>query len=347
MILIDDVKYSCIECIRGHRLSLCRHHTRPLLQVRSKGRPTVHANGNPNHRIAVFAQEVQDDCHGCANKKNPVVILKASEKQVLDLESGQILGKYHESNSHVAKRSPPKINDQSFINASLCCSNGVSKINKLCGCNSTKNINKSRILKNYIDKHLSEDQKFKLVQFEKPQVLKSTDGQVFDMVNVPSCSIPGSCCCGEECSCEGCMVHGKQSDTKLFDSLNNGSQFGVPETYKDLVLNMVPQPLVLESQKEHLDDYTEFLQKQVEAAGPKDEVKQEIKSEVKEEPLDDLNLCQCPSDGCGCSNCETHNIINGLKLDEFFDKNYLVDWGDNALAMLALLVKDVPKSCCK
>lgn len=58
MILIDGVKYACMECVRGHRSSSCKHHQRPLLQVRSKGRPVEYANGNPNHRVAVFAEEI-------------------------------------------------------------------------------------------------------------------------------------------------------------------------------------------------------------------------------------------------------------------------------------------------
>ncbi|GAA5994372.1 copper fist DNA-binding domain-containing protein [Rhodotorula paludigena] len=40
MVLIDGVKYACASCIKGHRSSKCTHTTRPLTEIRSKGRPT-------------------------------------------------------------------------------------------------------------------------------------------------------------------------------------------------------------------------------------------------------------------------------------------------------------------
>lgn len=179
MILINDVKYSCMECIRGHRSSTCKHHDRPLLQVRSKGRPGVYANGNPNHRVAVFAEEIAtptDDTdsedkgttstppltpRSC--KSQPIVILKASSKQVIDLTNGEIIGPYDESKTtkSTVEKAPPQqpiINDESFIISSGCCAPKVSKRSG-CGCcgNKKKDVNKSKILQTYIEKRLNKD----------------------------------------------------------------------------------------------------------------------------------------------------------------------------------------------
>ncbi|CDR43660.1 RHTO0S08e04126g1_1 [Rhodotorula toruloides] len=40
MVLIDGVKYACQQCIKGHRSSKCTHTTRPLVEIKKKGRPT-------------------------------------------------------------------------------------------------------------------------------------------------------------------------------------------------------------------------------------------------------------------------------------------------------------------
>lgn len=54
MILVDGEKYACVQCIRGHRSSTCKHTLRPLVQVRSRGRPSL----NSGHRIAVTESEL-------------------------------------------------------------------------------------------------------------------------------------------------------------------------------------------------------------------------------------------------------------------------------------------------
>lgn len=396
MILIGDIKYSCIECIRGHRSSLCRHHARPLLQVRSKGRPTVHANGNPNHRIAVFAEEISeepDDCGkkcadggGCGRKssKTPVIILKASPKQVLDLKSGQIVGLYDGNDQKVdpnSRPAAPVIHADSFVNTSACCSNGIKKLDKSCGCcnNKSRTINKSKILKSYLNKHFKNQkppamkqvqQPFQFVEPIKPESkfnVSSSDNneQVYDVVNVPSCSVPGSCCCGSECSCEGCMVHGNAtvndvakmfSDDLNADFFNNTAQFNttpIPQTgQKDLVFNILPnQPTPQTNQKDlvfnvlptqtapnnkSLEFYTNFLMLQLNQTFP------DYNSLKAEEDSPISNPCTCPTDNCDCSNCETHGIINGLKLDEFFSANFDIKRPADEFSS----PKPVKTSCC-
>lgn len=152
MILIDGVKYSCLECIRGHRSTLCRHHMRALLQVRSKGRPNLDfPHGNKNYRIAVFAQnlELEEDALSPGCKGNPVVILKASDKHVIDLSNGQILGPYIEEDPNKPRQ--PVVKAESFVNTGLCCGGASARVRKSCECNQTK-VLRLRILKTYLDK---------------------------------------------------------------------------------------------------------------------------------------------------------------------------------------------------
>ncbi|KAE8356041.1 copper fist DNA binding domain-containing protein [Aspergillus coremiiformis] len=37
--LVDGVKWACGPCVRGHRVSTCEHHDRPLIRIKRKGRP--------------------------------------------------------------------------------------------------------------------------------------------------------------------------------------------------------------------------------------------------------------------------------------------------------------------
>lgn len=57
MILVDGEKYACQQCIRGHRSSTCKHIQRPLVLVRSRGRPLT----DSFQRIAIFAEEIKKD----------------------------------------------------------------------------------------------------------------------------------------------------------------------------------------------------------------------------------------------------------------------------------------------
>ncbi|KAG2734780.1 hypothetical protein G9P44_002786 [Scheffersomyces stipitis] len=402
MILIDETKYSCMECIRGHRSSSCRHHTRPLLQVRSKGRPNVHANGNPNHRIAVFAEEISDDqklkspspvtVEKC--KKNPVIILKASPKQVIDLQSGQIVGPYVEdgSKSDISRPPPPVINSDSFINTSTCCGgSGISKPNKQCGCcsNKSKRINKSKILKTYISKQLSKQKsqiradyetkstkkfEFNIVKSEpvsSTKVLSSNDSeQIYDVVPVPSCSIPGSCCCDDSCSCEGCVVHGNTSASEISKLLpadfslhslnidmvsnvntvrNNLTNFnnGISDVNdinnnknstngnQDTGANDSPDNLIFNSLPDDFSNYINttlptlaanpILHSQTLPSVPNLSGNGQKFDSPNEDDSPSTASCSCPPNECDCSNCETHGIINGHKLDELFATNNPMD----------------------
>lgn len=369
MILIDDAKYACIECIRGHRSSLCRHQTRPLLQVRSKGRPNVRLNCNPNHRVAVFAKELNEnnpdkyagEIEKCSNKETAVIILKATHKKIIDFRNGHIVGPYDET---VEKTQTPYINDESFVYSSSCCPNGASKVKKGCQCNGNKSkkIDKLKILQSYLAKKMKpRNWEFvdatKEVKIEDDTSLDSLNGgkkqdynceaQVFDVMKVPSCSIPGTCLCSDGCSCEGCVIHGNTStnqvlrqvpvietpyQTKNADSFydSNSSESEPVSTFNSMYASTFP--LVVDSNIKQEPKWNVSTSNMVatlqEGAGPSPfepilslqfqdrenhripHISEQIESMIE-------NSCKCEDD-CACSNCETHGIINGVRLDEFF-----------------------------
>lgn len=382
MILINDVKYACLECIRGHRSSLCRHHRRPLLQVRSKGRPSVLASTNKNHRIAVFAQELAEDSDlELANcKDTPVVILKASDKHVVDLRNGRIVGPY----SEYMNKARPMISPESFVNARSCCSDGVSKARKSCLCNH-REVLKKKILSSYLQRRkdveiapvakttsccsskpkssccsktpdgllngsengqnghtrgngytaegmfqngLSTGTETKdtlaakanenlmasyipladpfgcdshtFVQSKTPPNGDS-DGQVFEVLNVQPCSIPGSCKCSADCRCPDCVVHNNaplQNDALKF--LNNDAQYG-----SNLVLTLADSKAAVPREQAYNAFLHQLLSRDTESPGPPS-------------PAAEEDNCTCADDACFCTNCDKHGIIEGYKLDDIF-----------------------------
>ncbi|KAI5949598.1 hypothetical protein KGF54_005475 [Candida jiufengensis] len=387
MILINDIKFACMECIRGHRSSSCKHHDRPLLQVRSKGRPGGYANGNPNHRIAVFAEQIAptksnsslssstsnsassstvESINSTLNneiiiekineeksqsKKNcksqPIIILKSSSKQVIDLSNGEIVGPYDESKTGRNKLEKPQIQqqplikDESFITSSGCC---IPKINKRnnnntngCGCCGNKkkdqsNINKSKILQTYIENKLNDQitsqLPIKQVKFitENPQLennIKNGDHKqhlqsekslinepIFDVVPVSSCSIPGTCCCDNDCKCTGCIVHGnlkiepntqqenfqQQDQSKFIIDQDSKSENLIFNTIQPTHNNNLQYPPNQEDlPKSQFQNSNQYIQDQ-----------------------SPTPICSCPPDSCDCFNCESHGILNGYRLDDFF-----------------------------
>ena len=41
MVLVNEKKFACATCIKGHRVSGCTHTDRPLFEVKKKGRPAT------------------------------------------------------------------------------------------------------------------------------------------------------------------------------------------------------------------------------------------------------------------------------------------------------------------
>jgi hypothetical protein len=376
-----------MECIRGHRSSLCRHHARPLLQVRSKGRPNVHANGNANHRIAVFAEEIKPLT---LNKTDAIIVVKASEKQVIDIETGKLLGPYIVNDN--IRPPAPIITKDSFV-VTLGCGCDINKVQKSCGCsNKKKSVNKSKILKTYLSNRLKKDKSL----VDKDVKLEN----IKNLVNLSDCSL-GSCLCDGSCNCPGCKVHNipikdndiiKNMSNNITIMTNNGKNDGIggncnimginrktdgiggPNNFQGLGNNdnfnnllsnnglagdyningIKINPIVMlnhdlemknndsienRSNSYNINNYPVNNTKIWACAGPMNltnypgmdlslNIDQKIPSTYslvnnREDSGDSpSNSCSCPDNGCDCTNCEKHGIINGLKLDELFAMNY-------------------------
>lgn len=105
MIIYDGEKYACVSCIRGHRSSTCRHTSRMLVKVRSRGR---HASLDIRKVIIVDSEsQVTPDenspaCDGCADNggdsnkecdkmnKQPILFLRTIRMQKAVLIDGKL-----------------------------------------------------------------------------------------------------------------------------------------------------------------------------------------------------------------------------------------------------------------
>lgn len=109
MILVDGEKYSCVQCIRGHRSSTCKHSARPLVQVRSRGRPSL----NAGHRIAVTESElvlsrnqvtIQDSVNTKSRKSSPNPIKESIKKP--DQKKSSCCSSKNNTNNTIEKPQP-------------------------------------------------------------------------------------------------------------------------------------------------------------------------------------------------------------------------------------------------
>lgn len=88
---------------------------------------------------------------------------------------------------------------------------------------------------------VKQDQKFVLVnEIPKSNEAKTNEAQVYGVVPVASCSIPGTCCCGDDCSCEGCIVHG---NSKLGTIPNTPAESNPSVEFMDYDINSFLQKL--------------------------------------------------------------------------------------------------------
>lgn len=340
MILIEDVKHACTECIRGHRSSQCKHHTRPLLQVRSKGRPNI--RNNPNYRIAVFSKEIKPD----DTNAKLIYVVRASMKYIIDFNTSDIIGPYDEVNG---KKMEPslKIDDNSFINRTSCCSQRLGN-NQSCGC-SGKPLNKSKILKKFLKKR-----NFTFVDNNDEAKQESIRQELNKSLQL-SCTVPGTCGCDEDCNCEGCVEHNVPARSSAASPISvmgriNGAVTGNEASYS----TSAPIPKLEDVEGfNQINDFNVFdffngsmadLQNALQigpqnASLPTDNLQnsnmnngnlqqfqlQSPQSSVEDEQEE--QRCLCAANACNCTNCESHGIINGVKLEELFqniDYKYFV-----------------------
>ncbi|KAK4189354.1 hypothetical protein QBC35DRAFT_380478 [Podospora australis] len=73
--LIDGEKWACEACVRGHRVSNCQHHDRPLQHINKKGRPVSqcqHCRAMRKSRSAHIKCDCGEKTHKCIHLR-PVV----------------------------------------------------------------------------------------------------------------------------------------------------------------------------------------------------------------------------------------------------------------------------------
>lgn len=73
MVLINDVKYACQRCIRGHRVSRCSHLDKTLIMVKRKGRPTMQKSGTSKNA----SQGKRNDPCTCGGSHGPLPVQKS------------------------------------------------------------------------------------------------------------------------------------------------------------------------------------------------------------------------------------------------------------------------------
>lgn len=319
MILREDTKFSCVECIRGHRSSLCKHHERPLIQVRAKGRPNI--QNNPNYRIAIFAKKFDPIDNG-------IKIIQSSIEYIIDFKTGEIIGPYTEI-SQIQRNPQIEINDKSFINTPLCCSNGF-KSKTSCGCKHTNPT--SKILKKYLKKNKNQLQFINNNNEAKRESLRDEINRSLRKKG----SFKEVCNCDDSCECETCIIHngeangfdlGKELDYAIRDIFDppivgadgtaNDAATGVSSadtgtgtatsTGSGTDTTAAATTTTTTSGNLGLDDILHML------FPIQDKLSNEIPA-ASPTPDD----CTCPESECKCTNCETHGIINGIKLDDLF-----------------------------
>ncbi|KAK3381638.1 hypothetical protein B0H63DRAFT_210865 [Podospora didyma] len=73
--LIDGEKWACEACVRGHRVSNCQHHDRPLQHINKKGRPVSqcqHCRAMRKSRASHIKCDCGEKTHKCVHLKTTV-----------------------------------------------------------------------------------------------------------------------------------------------------------------------------------------------------------------------------------------------------------------------------------
>ncbi|ANZ77170.1 BA75_03586T0 [Komagataella pastoris] len=186
MIIVDGEKYACIRCIRGHRSSTCKHAERPLMKVRSRGRPSPSCN----HRIAILNEkkvattEVKESC--CNGEGHTKVEDSPDPPSCCATTNGT-----------ASSSSENKVRN--------CCSgNGKNAVIILTATD-------KKVIQNTDDQlQLLEPEKRARINRRPSPAIKTE--KVYEGYLADGCSVPGSCACDpESCNCPSCEVHNVNS----------------------------------------------------------------------------------------------------------------------------------------
>ncbi|KAL7664113.1 hypothetical protein ABC855_g2945 [[Candida] zeylanoides] len=295
---------------------------RPLLQVRSKGRPNVSANGNPNYRVAVFAEEIKGEipeidggeggCEvnaesgkpgkGCKSKASPVVILRSSPKQVIDLVSGQIIGLYDDSTESVTTTITPNSPTTSQSVEIAPCDpklNGSKTSSNCCGNSSSSSAS------------------------------SATGGGYTNDNDKPCCAGHTTMSARSTSSC--CADKSKTSKCSCSNKSKTINKSKILKKYLQNHLMKLKDKGFTERLEKRLDSEQPDLGQHTGNKQPHFPLEPYTISELfnvnftegdlqreEDSPSSNGGACTCPADECDCYNCETHGIINGMRLDDYF-----------------------------
>lgn len=339
MILVDGEKYACVQCIRGHRSSTCKHSQRPLVQVRSRGRPSL----NQTHRIAVTESEIvmsrdqvniqgpeilkepvvksccskkkETTCSSCSadtNCNNGVILLKASKRQFVDVVDGNLdfVGPYKGSSTNSFKLKKSK-----HIRSSSCQSQSKLKALKtlevkLSDDNQVYNLGINHQQQQHFDfdKVLNDFNKMANPQYSNelvPNMLPpgmNHEPIAFDMFLGEGCA--DECDCGPTCSCPGCLIHRTNEELREYGILDSSTSVSTPTDFK--------------SDDGFGKNVTQARNYYKKEASPEVKTPQELNFETIDELLiqEMLDDCSCEEDDCKCFNCLKHGISNGVRLKD-------------------------------
>ncbi|QLL34261.1 hypothetical protein HG536_0G01200 [Torulaspora globosa] len=255
MIIYDGEKYACVSCIRGHRSSTCRHTSRMLVKVRSRGR---HASLDIRKVIIVDteSQVTPDDnqqggdssesCDGAKEcdkmNKQPILFLRTIRMQKAVLIDGKlkiIVEENGSGNDDEGKPSYKYVSEKEFLRQ---CSINLSSAGEGCRCsckesqaNGIKTENKQEVNKALRAGHPAElpAQSPDAAQNVSQTAVSDLSSQsffkakpMFELLTHRGLYLSTQCSCKEgNCPCATCLLHRNE------DELNSYIQrSGVPLT---------------------------------------------------------------------------------------------------------------------
>ncbi|EAW14980.1 copper fist DNA-binding domain-containing protein [Aspergillus clavatus NRRL 1] len=82
--LVNGEKWACGYCVRGHRVSTCQHHDRPLTRINRKGRPSATCavcNNTPCPRPREHSK-LKSNTNNTGTKSSPKVSVAMAHHQI-------------------------------------------------------------------------------------------------------------------------------------------------------------------------------------------------------------------------------------------------------------------------
>ncbi|KIL70601.1 hypothetical protein M378DRAFT_155533 [Amanita muscaria Koide BX008] len=231
MVFVDDRKFACESCIKGHRSSSCRHANRPLFEIKRKGRPVsqcdkcrelrqskkVHTKCICHPKSDLSVQRVALASNGTKSKRY-MPIAPALPNGLKDLGEGSSTNAYHPT-SPIADSpcqcgdlqctcdvSPPPVDVPPEPKKNL---NTLALAAALC-CSNSKDVSVSTISTH--ETSGPEPGPESGPQLPPIQGSASLHSSVPEFPVIPPLqvivSLAGSACtCGLRCSCPGCTEH--------------------------------------------------------------------------------------------------------------------------------------------